>query len=219
MEEAVYYVNNTRENGISRSVLIHQVETKLYQREDKAVTNFSETLTPIQSDLAREITKDPYNFDFLTLTKKYQEKELEQALTDNITNFLLELGAGFSFVGRQYSLKVAGKDFKIDLLFYHIKLRCYVVIELKTVDFKPEFAEKLNFYTSAIDGEIKGKDDNTTIGILICKSKNDLIVEYALKDMKKPIGVSEYELTNSLPKNLKSSLPSLEEIEQEIGGQ
>lgn len=219
LEEAVYYVNNTRENGISRSVLIHQVETKLYQREDKAVTNFSETLTPIQSDLAREITKDPYNFDFLTLTKKYQEKELEQALTDNITNFLLELGAGFSFVGRQYSLKVAGKDFKIDLLFYHIKLRCYVVIELKTVDFKPEFAGKLNFYTSAIDGEIKGKDDNTTIGILICKSKNDLVVEYALKDMKKPIGVSEYELTNSLPKNLKSSLPSLEEIEQEIGGQ
>lgn len=213
IDEALYYVRNTLKNGISRTVLIHQIQTNLYKREAKAITNFETTLPPLQSDLAREITKDPYNFDFLTLTKDYQEKELEDALTENITKFLLELGAGFAFVGKQYKLQIGGDDFRIDLLFYHIKLKSYVVVELKTVEFKPEFAGKLSFYTSAIDGELKTEDDNPTIGILICKSKNNIVVEYALKDINKPLGISEYEITESLPKEYKSSLPSIEQLE------
>ena len=216
VEEALYYVQNTIKNGISRSVLIHQIETNLYGRDGRAITNFEATLPPLQSDLAKEITKDPYNFDFLCLTKGYQEKELENALTDNITKFLLELGSGFAFVGRQYKLIVGGDEFRIDLLFYHIKLKCYVVVELKATEFKPEFAGKLSFYTSAVDGEIKDKNDNPTIGILICKSKNDLVVEYALKDINKPLGISQYELTEILPKEYKSSLPSIEEIEAQF---
>ncbi len=212
IEEALYYVQNTIKNGISRNVLIHQIETNLYARDGKAITNFETTLPPIQSDLAKEITKDPYNFDFLCLTKAYQEKELENALTENITKFLLELGSGFAFVDKQYKLIVGGDEFRIDLLFYHIKLKCYVVVELKATEFKPEFAGKLSFYTSAFDGEIKDKNDNPTIGILICKSKNDLVVEYALKDINKPLGISQYELTEILPKEYKSSLPSIEEI-------
>lgn len=166
--------------------------------------------------MAKEITKDPYNFDFLSLTKGYQEKELETALTENITKFLLELGNGFAFVGRQYKLNVGGEEFRIDLLFYHITLKCYVVVELKATEFKPEFAGKLSFYTSAIDGELKSQTDNPTIGILICKSKNDIVVEYALKDINKPLGISQYELTEILPKEYKSSLPSIEEIEAQL---
>jgi predicted nuclease of restriction endonuclease-like (RecB) superfamily len=216
IEEALYYVKNTIKNGISRNVLIHQIETNLYERDGKAITNFEATLPPFQSDLATEITKDPYNFDFLCLTKGYLEKELENALSDNITKFLLELGNGFAFVGRQYKLIVGGDEFRIDLLFYHIKLKCYVVVELKATEFKPEFAGKLSFYTSAVDGEIKDKNDNPTIGILICKSKNDLVVEYALKDINKPLGISQYELTEILPKEYKSSLPSIEEIEAQF---
>ena len=216
LEEALYYVQNTIKNGISRNVLIHQIETNLYGRDGKAITNFEATLPPLQSDLAKEITKDPYNFDFLCLTKGYQEKELENALTDNITKFLLELGSGFAFVGKQYKLIVGGDEFRIDLLFYHIKLKCYVVVELKATEFKPEFAGKLSFYTSVVDGEIKDKNDNPTIGILICKSKNDLVVEYALKDINKPLGISQYELTEILPKEYKSSLPSIEEIEAQF---
>ena len=216
IDEAIYYVQNTMLNGISRSVLVHQIESNLYEREGKAITNFENTLPPIQSDLAKEITKDPYNFDFITLTNDYQEKELEDALTQNITNFLLELGSGFAFVGRQYKLNVGGDEFKIDLLFYHIKLKCYVVVELKATSFKPEHAGKLSFYTSAIDGELKNSDDNPTIGILICKSKNNTVVEYALKDINKPLGISEYQLTEILPKEFKSSLPSIEEIEAKL---
>ena len=216
IDEAIYYVQNTMLNGISRSVLVHQIESNLYEREGKAITNFENTLPPIQSDLAKEITKDPYNFDFITLTNDYQEKELEDALTQNITNFLLELGSGFAFVGRQYKLIVGGDEFKIDLLFYHIKLKCYVVVELKATSFKPEHAGKLSFYTSAIDGELKSSDDNPTIGILICKSKNDTVVEYALRDINKPLGISEYQLTEILPKEYKSSLPSIKEIEAKL---
>ena len=204
IDEAIYYVQNTLKNGISRSVLVHQIESNLYERNGKALTNFENTLPPIQSDLAKETTKDPYNFDFITLTNDYQEKELEDALTQNITNFLLELGSGFAFVGRQYKLNVGGDEFKIDLLFYHIKLKCYVVVELKATSFKPEHAGKLSFYTSAIDGELKNSDDNPTIGILICKSKNNTVVEYALKDINKPLGISEYQLTEILPKEFKS---------------
>lgn len=216
IEEALYYVQNTIKNGISRNVLIHQIETNLYARDGKAITNFETTLPPLQSDLAKEITKDPYNFDFLCLTKGYQEKELENALIENITKFLLELGSGFAFVGKQYKLIVGGEEFRIDLLFYHINLKCYVVVELKATEFKPEFAGKLSFYTSAVDGELKDKSDNPTIGILICKSKNDLVVEYALKDINKPLGISQYELTEILPKEYKSSLPSIEEIEAQL---
>ncbi|MFW3341650.1 PDDEXK nuclease domain-containing protein [Aliarcobacter butzleri] len=216
IEEAFFYVENTIKNGISRSVLIHQIELNLYTRSGKAITNFEATLPPLQSDLAKEITKDPYNFDFLTLSEDYKEKELEDALCENITKFLLELGSGFAFVGKQYKLNVADDEFKIDLLFYHIKLKYYVVVELKTVEFKPEFAGKLSFYTSAIDGELKDENDNLTIGLLICKSKNDLVVEYSLKNINKPLGISEYELVNILPKEYKSSLPTIEEIEAEI---
>ena len=216
LDEAIYYVQNTVENGISRSVLMHQIESNLYARDGKAITNFENTLPPLQSDLAKEITKDPYNFDFLVLTQDYQERELEDALTKNITDFLLELGSGFAFVGRQYKLVVGGDEFKTDLLFYHIKLKCYVVVELKVTSFKPEHAGKLSFYTSAIDGELKGIDDNPTVGILICKSKNNTVVEYALKDINKPLGVSEYQLTEILPNEYKSSLPSIEEIEDKL---
>jgi predicted nuclease of restriction endonuclease-like (RecB) superfamily len=216
IDEAMYYIQNTIKNGISRNVLIHHIKSNLYERNGKAITNFENTLPPLQSDLAKEITKDPYNFDFLTLTEDYQEKELEDALTQNITNFLLELGSGFAFVGRQYKINVGGDEFKIDLLFYHIKLKCYVVVELKATSFKPEHTGKLSFYTSAIDGELKDNTDNPTIGILICKSKNDTVVEYALKDIHKPLGISEYHFTEILPKEYKSSLPTIEEIEAKL---
>ena len=214
IDEAIFYLQNTIKYGISRSVLIHQIEGNLYYRNQKAINNFDDTLPPITSDLAKEITKDPYIFDFLTLSEDYKEKELENSLIDNIKDFLLELGNGFAFVGKQYQLKVGKNDFRIDLLFYHIKLHCYVVIELKTIEFKPEFAGKLNFYISAIDGELKSKIDNPTIGILICKSKDDLVVEYALKDINKPIGVSKYQLTKDLPKELKHSLPTIEDFKK-----
>jgi len=211
LDEAIFYVQNTIKHGISRSVLIHQIESGLFFRDKKAINNFDKTL-PNNSDLAKEITKDPYIFDFLTLSDDYQEKELEKGLIDNIKDFLLELGSGFAFVGKQYNLKVGNSDFRIDLLFYHIKLHCYVVIELKTTEFKPEYAGKLNFYISAVDGELKSEIDNPTIGILICKSKDDLVVEYSLKDINKPIGVSEYNLTKELPKELKNSLPTIEDF-------
>ena len=215
-DEALFYVNKTIENGWSRSVLTHQIESALYKRDGKAITNFTRTLPAPQSDLANQLIKDPYNFDFLTLTENYNERELENALLDHITKFLLELGAGFSFISRQYVLEIGGDEFAIDLLFYHVKLHCYVVVELKTVKFKPEFAGKLNFYVSAIDGEVKNTEDKPTIGILICKSKNKTVVEYALSDINKPIGVSNYQLTQSLPNELKSSLPTIEEIEAEL---
>ncbi len=213
LDEAIFYVQNTIKHGISRSVLIHQIESGLFFRDKKAINNFDKTL-PNNSDLAKEITKDPYIFDFLTLSDDYKEKELEKALIDNIKDFLIELGSGFAFVGKQYNLKVGNSDFRIDLLFYHIKLHCYVVIELKTTEFKPEYAGKLNFYISAVDGELKSEIDNPTIGILICKSKDDLIVEYSLKDINKPIGVSEYNLTKELPKELKNSLPTIEDFKR-----
>ena len=216
LDEALFYIQKTIQNNWSRSVLVHHIESDLFKREGKAITNFKATLPEPQSDLARETLKDPYNFDFLTLTEKHNEKELENALVNHVTKFLLELGAGFSYIGQQYKLEVSGDDFFIDLLFYHIKLHCYVVVELKAVKFKPEFAGKLNFYVSAVDGILKSEQDNTSIGILICKSKNDMVVEYALKDVHKPIGVSEYIITKNLPDEFKSSLPSIEDIEAEL---
>ena len=215
--EALYYVNKTIEHNWSRNVLTHQVESGLYQREGKAVTNFAEALPAPQSDLAQQLIKDPYCFDFLTLTQDYNERELEKALTDHITKFLLELGAGFAFVGRQKGLQVGGRDFFLDLLFYHTTLHCYVVIELKTGEFEPEYAGKLNFYLKAVDEQLRGEMDEPTIGILLCKSRNRVVVEYALSDIQKPMGVSEYELTRALPDSLKPSLPSIEELEAEFG--
>lgn len=218
IEEAIFYVQNSIENGISRNVLVHQIESGLFERSAKSINNFDKTLPPIQSDMAKEITKDPYIFDFLNISEDYKEKELEDALIDNIKDFLLELGNGFAYVGKQYKLTVNENEFRIDLLFYHIKLHSYIVIELKNSEFKPEFAGKLNFYISAIDAELKSKEDNPTIGILICKSKDNLIVEYSLKDINKPIGVSEYKLTNELPKELKESLPTIEQLKDKVLG-
>ncbi len=217
IEEAIFYMNGTIENNWSRNVLMNQIGYNLYSRQGGAITNFKEKLPDIHSDLAIQTLKDPYCFDFLTLTEEYNERELEDSLVENITKFLLELGAGFSYIGRQYKLEVGKSDFYIDLLFYHVKLHSYVVVELKTGEFKPEYAGKLNFYVSAIDDLVADKTmDKPTIGILICKSKDDMVVEYALRDLNKPIGISEYELTQVLPKELKSSLPSIEEIEAEL---
>jgi predicted nuclease of restriction endonuclease-like (RecB) superfamily len=215
-QEAIYYVKQTLHYGWSRAILVHQIESRLYHREGKAVTNFETKLPPLQSDLAKATLKDPYNFDFLSMSKKYNERELEDALIEHISHFLLELGSGFAFVGRQYRLVVGGDEFFVDLLFYHIRLKCYVVVELKTVKFKPEFAGQLNFYVSAINAELKEPNDNPTIGILICKSKNNTVVEYALNSIDNPIGVSEYELVSKLPTEFKSTLPTIEEIEAEL---
>jgi predicted nuclease of restriction endonuclease-like (RecB) superfamily len=215
-KERLFYVQKTLENNWSRNVLIHQIESKLYHRQGKAVHNFIQTLPAPQSDLAKEMLKDPYKFDFLNLSEEYFEKDLEDALVSHITKFLLELGAGFSYVGRQYHLEIGGEDFYIDLLFYHLKLRSYIVIELKTGKFIPEYASKLNFYLSAVDDMLKHKTDNPTLGILICKERNKVIAEYALRDINKPIGVAAYELTQAIPENFKGSLPTIEEIENEL---
>ncbi|GHT80496.1 hypothetical protein FACS1894130_11770 [Spirochaetia bacterium] len=216
--EALFYIQKTIENNWSRAVLTHQIEGNLFRREGKAITNFKAMLPKPLSDLAEQTLKDPYKFDFLMLREKHDERELETALVDQVARFLMELGAGFSFLGRQYKLTVGDEDFYPDMLFYHTRLHCYVVVELKTVKFKPEFAGKLNFYISAVDGILRTEGDNPTIGMLICKSKNKTIVEYALKDINKPIGVSEYEISSILPDEYKSSLPSIEEIEAELAG-
>lgn len=214
--EALFYVQQTLKHGWSRNVLVHQIEGRLYHRDAKAITNFEQTLPPLQSDLALQSLKDPYVFDFLSLTHDYNERELEQALTQYITQFLLELGAGFAYVGKQIPLTVGQKDFYLDLLFYHLKLRSYVVIELKTGDFTPEHTGKLNFYLTTVDKQLKTVHDNPSIGLLLCKQKDKLVAEYALSDIHKPIGISAYQLTQALPDNLKSSLPSIAEIEAEF---
>ncbi len=216
IEKALFYVHKTIANSWSRAVLTHQIESGLYERSGKAITNFARTLPETQSELAHELIKDPYVFDFLTFTEDYHEKELEKALIDHIAHFLVELGAGFAYMGRQVPIQVGKKDFYIDLLFYHVKMHCYVVVELKTVDFEPEFTGKLNFYLKAVDMQIKSDRDEPTIGILLCKGKDKVVVEYALSDINKPMGVSEYQLTQSLPDELKSSLPSIEAIEAEL---
>ena len=219
VEEAWYYVSNTQTHGWSRSVLIHQMESQLWQREGNAIHNFKQTLPTPQSDLAQQTLKDPYLFDFLALTHDVSERELEQGLVKHITQFLLELGAGFAYMGKQVPLKVGERDFYLDLLFYHTQLHCHVVIELKTVDFEPEHAGKLNFYIKAVDEQFRKQGDQATIGILLCKNKDKVVAEYALSDINKPIGVSEYQLTQSLPDKFKSSLPSIEQIEAELANE
>jgi predicted nuclease of restriction endonuclease-like (RecB) superfamily len=213
-----WYMEQTIQNGWSRDTLGLMIKSSAHLRHGKAVSNFSLTLPDPQSDLARQSLKDPYIFDFLTLTEPFNEREMETELIKHLEKFLLELGAGFSFVGRQYQLTISDKDFYIDLLFYHLKLRCFIVIELKKGDFKPEYAGKMNFYCSAVDDYLKHQTDQPTIGLILCQTKDRILAEYALRDVHKPIGISEYELTRSLPDNLKSSLPSIEEIEAELSG-
>lgn len=218
LEERKWYIKNSAQNGWSRNVLVHQIESSLYQRQVLAekVSNFENRLPSPQSELAAQTMKDPYVFDFITFKEDMLERDVEQALVRDVTRLLLELGTGFAFLGNQYHLNVGGDDFYIDLLFYNINLRCYVVIELKTGDFKPEYAGKLNFYLSAVDGILKKEQDNPSIGLLLCKSKNNVVAEYSLKDISKPIGVSEYKITSSLPDSLEKQLPSIEDIQKRI---
>ena len=216
VDEARFYLAQTLEQGWSRDVLALQLKSKLYDRAGRAVTNFSLTLPQPQSDLAQQTLKDPYTFDFMAMTGPYNELDVERQLMQHITQFLLELGKGFAFIGRQYHLEVAGNDYYIDLLFYHVTLKCYVVVELKNRKFIPEYAGKLNFYLSAVDSLLKRSDDNPTIGLLLCRDKNNIEVEFSLRDMNKPMGVSEYTLVESLPDNLKGALPTVEEIEIDL---
>ena len=217
-EQYVWYAQETIKNGWARNVLVHQIESGLYERQAIAekISNFENRLASPQSELAVQTMKDPYIFDFIPFKEDMVERDIEQALVKDITKLLLELGTGFAFLGNQYHLNVGGDDFYVDLLFYNLNLRCYIVIELKTGEFKPEYAGQLNFYLSAVDGMLKKDDDNSSIGLLLCKSKNALVAEYALKDMSKPIGVSEYKITNSLPEGLSRQLPSVEDIQKRI---
>jgi predicted nuclease of restriction endonuclease-like (RecB) superfamily len=215
-ETRCWYAAQAIEHNWSRNILVMQIETRLLERSGTAVTNFSDSLPTPMSDLARESLKDPYRLDFLGLTDKAQEREVEHALVKHVTEFFLELGAGFAFVGRQVLLDVGGDEFFIDLLFYHLKLRCYVVIELKGGKFKPEHLGQLGFYMTAVDRQVKSEHDNPTIGLLLCKTKNKVVAEYALGDKSQPMGIAEYKLLASLPAELQTSLPSIEQIESEL---
>ena len=216
IQEALFYVHKTIENHWSRSVLEHQIALNLYARQGKAITNFQQQLPATASDLAQELTKDPYVFDFLSMTEGYTEKELQQYLEDHMTKFLLELGKGFCFYGKQVHINVGGDDFYIDLLFYNAHLHCYVVVELKTTKFKPEYIGQLKFYVTAVNKQLRTEGDNPTIGLLICKDKNDIVAEYTLEEIHNPIGVSSYKLFDELSKGFQSSLPSIEEIEKQL---
>lgn len=211
-----WYARQTIQHGWSRNVLVHQIESNLYERQGKALTNFSRTLPAPQSELAQQLIKDPYNFDFLALDPDLLERDLERGLLDHLRSLILELGKGFALVGSQYHLDVGGQDFYLDLLFYHLRLRCFVVFDLKIEEFKPEFAGKMNFYLSAVDDQLRHADDQPSIGIILCKSRNELIVEYALRDTAKPMGVSQYRLATALPDELQGQLPTREEFAREM---
>ena len=215
-EDRIWYAKKTIQNNWSRNVLVIQIESKLIARQGKAINNFELQLPKPDSDLAIESFKDPYRFDFLGLGEKAGEREIENALVKQVTEFLLELGAGFAYVGKQVNIEVGGEDFFIDLLFYHLKLHCYIVIELKTGDFKPEHLGQLGFYLTAVDKQIKSKQDKPTIGLLLCKNKNKIVAEYALNDKTQPMSIAEFKLLESLPTNLKTQLPSIEDIEREL---
>lgn len=206
----------TLADGWSRNVLLLMIKSKAHARHGRAINNFDRLLPSPQSDLVQQTLKDPYIFDFLTLQEPFHERELETNLLHQLERFLLELGQGFAFVGRQYELHVDDRDFHIDLLFYHLKLRSFVVIDLKTGEFKPEHAGKMNFYLSVVDDQLRHEADAPSIGLILCQDRNRVIAEYALRDMDKPIGISEYELTRALPASLKSALPTVEEIEAEL---
>ncbi|MDP5020809.1 MAG: PDDEXK nuclease domain-containing protein [Rickettsiaceae bacterium] len=211
-EERLWYANETAKNGWSRNVMVAQMQTGLYGRQGKSTNNFQSTLPSPQSDLAASIIKDPYNLEFLDIRGKFHERELEENLIDHIRKFLLELGQGFAFIGNQYHIELEGEDYYIDLLFYHVKLKCYVVIELKTGKFKPEYAGKLNFYLNLMDRQIKDESDNPTIGLILCEEKRGITVEYAIEGINKPMGVSQFKLTEQLPEKLKQYLPTAEEL-------
>jgi len=212
----LWYARQTFEQGWSRDTLIQQIKNRAHERQGGAVTNFSSTLSEVHASLAQGLLKDPYLFDFLTLDEPFHERELEIGLLNHIQKFLLELGRGFAFVGRQYHLSVSDKDFYLDLLFYHLHLRCFVIIDLKRGDFKPEYAGKMNFYCSAADDLLRHPQDAQTIGLVLCQTKDRVLAEYSLRDINKPIGVADYELTKALPESLASSLPSIEDIEAEL---
>lgn len=219
IDSALFYIFNTIENSWSRSFLVHQIELKLFERQGKSINNFEMTLPKPESDLANELLKNPYSFEFLNLNKEAKEKDLQNALLDNITKFLMELGYGFAFLGKQKLLTVGGDDFYVDLVFYHTKLHCYFIVELKIDDFKPEYSGKLNFYLNAFNGEVKSQEDKPTIGLLLCKKANKLVAEYSLKNIKNPIGISEYNLVDELPDEVRNELPSIEEIERGMENQ
>ncbi|MBE7384712.1 MAG: DUF1016 family protein [Leptolyngbya sp. SIO1E4] len=212
LEERLWYAQQSHENGWSRDVLALQIDSNLYGRQGGAITNFGRTLPPPQSDLAQQLIKDPYHFDFLTVGRNVQERELEKALVERMREFLLELGIGFAFMGSQYPLQVDGEDYYIDLLFYHVQLRCYVVIDLKVTPFKPEYTGKMNFYVSAVDDMLRHADDSPTIGIILCRSKNKTTAEYALRNISTPIAIT----THQLPQNLQANLPSVEQLETQL---
>jgi predicted nuclease of restriction endonuclease-like (RecB) superfamily len=211
-----WYAAQALEHGWSRAILEAQIETSLHQRQGVALTNFAQTLPAPRSDLAQQLLKDPYNFDFLTLQAEANERQLERGLLGHLQRFMLELGVGFAFVGSQYHLEVDDQDYYLDLLFYHLKLRCYVVIDLKMGEFKPEYAGKMNFYLSAVDDLLRHPTDGPTLGLILCKGKRRLTVEYALRDLSKPLGVSSFHLAEALPKELEAALPSVEQLEAEL---
>ena len=215
-KERAFYIQKVRKHGWSRNVLSMQIESNLYKREGKAVTNFDDRLSFSHADLAKDALRNPYLFDFLSLGKDAHEREVEKELVAHIERFLLELGEGFAFLGRQYHLQIEKQDFYIDLLFYHIKLRSFIVIELKSGEFKPEYTGKMNFYLSAVDDILRQSGDNQSIGLILCRSKVGVVAEYALRDLAKPIGLAEYRLTESLPKDIKTALPTIEQIEEEL---
>ena len=218
LEEHLWYTQQCIENGWSSTVLVHQIESNLYERQAlvEKSTNFRKQLMEPLGEQAEEIIKDPYIFDFIPASKRLKETELENALVQQITKLLLEFGSGFAFMGHQYPITVGNREFFIDLLFYNVKLHCYFVVELKTVEFEPEFAGKLSFYLSAIDGELKSEKDNPTIGLVLCKGKDKLVAEYALKDINKPMGISGYKLSNKISDDLQENLPTIEDIESRI---
>jgi predicted nuclease of restriction endonuclease-like (RecB) superfamily len=217
-EERLWYARATVEHGWSRAVLVHWIESDLYRRQGKATTNFGKSLPSPESDLAREILKDPYNFEFLSLAGDAEERALQKGLLEHIHQFLIELGAGSALLGQQYRLEVGGEEFYIDLLFYHVKLRCYIVIDLKMTPFKPEYAGEMNFYLSAVDDLLRHPDDRPSIGIILCRAKNQVVAEYALRDLAKPVSISTYitRLVESLPPDLRGSLPGRRELEAEL---
>ena len=214
MNKALFFVRKTWENNWGRDALLNWLDTDLYERDGKAITNFKTTLPDIQSDLAQQMTKDPYHFDFLNLKEKFDEREIEDELVNNVTRFLLELGRGFSYMGRQFRLEVGQQEFFPDLLFYNAHLHAYVVVELKAQSFHPSFLGQLSFYVSAINHQFKTDIDNPTIGLLICKDKDNVVAKYALDSYKEPMGISEYQLSKLFPKDFKSSMPTIEELEK-----
>lgn len=215
-DKAIFYVQKTIENNWSRAVLLNFLDTDLYERQGKAISNFSKTLPAVESDLAQAITKDPYNFDFLTLTERYSEKELKDALMDNITKFLLELGNGFAFVGREVRLAIGDTENFVDMLFYNIKLHCYVVVEVKVTEFDSKDMGQLGTYMVSVNHQLKGETDAPTLGLIICKSKDNVKARYALEASTQPMGISEYDIHRFMPENFKSTLPTIEEIENEL---